>query len=174
MSESNDIPKISGYVSVKEAAQILNTSDKMVYFYIESKRLEAVRAGSMLLVPVDKLEDFKQNAVGRPRTRTPEWRIFAKDNALVALSMHVQIRVDMQEQLIKKLNSFRQKKLHSFPGTMARYIIEYEDSGDIVEVLFIWKKNSKSDDEELRRLLEAFQQELNDVLDWSTVKYRHG
>jgi excisionase family DNA binding protein len=174
MSEDDDIPKISGYLSVKEAAQALDISEKMVYFYIENKRLQAVRASNLLLIPVEEIEKFEQKAVGRPRTRTPGWRRSTKDNSLFVVSIDVKIKSDKRDELIKKLDEIRQKKLHNFSGTIARYIIEYETSPDKVEIQLIWKTGTAPDEPAREEALEAFRRELADVLDWSTAQYNHG
>ncbi|HCI80940.1 MAG TPA: hypothetical protein DHW02_14765, partial [Ktedonobacter sp.] len=89
MNEHDDLPKISGYVSVKEAANMLNISDKMVYFYIENKRLSAVRAADVILIPVQEIEAFERKGVGRSRVNTPKWRISTKDNVLSSTAIYV-------------------------------------------------------------------------------------
>src|SRR4051812_45780735 len=146
MNEDDEIPKLSGYVSVKEAAEILNISDKMVYFYIESKRLPAVRASNILLVSTEELEKFKQKSVGRPRTKTPGWRISTKDNALFVTSINVQIRAGKQNELAKRLEVIRRSGTHNFVGTVGRYIIRYDSSPDRVEILLTWKTSAAPDE----------------------------
>ncbi len=174
MSENDAIPKISEYATVKEAAEILNISDKMVYFYIENRRLRAVRASNLLLIPLVELENFKQKSVGRPRTKTPAWRISSKDNALFVTAIRVQIRAEQQDQLQKKLEHMRREGLHDFPGTIARYIIGYEKSPDKLEILLIWKTSVTPAESAREEVLEAFRQALTDVLDWNTAEYDDG
>jgi len=174
MSENDDIPKISEYATVKEAAEILNISDKMVYFYIDNKRLRAVRASNLLLIPVDELENFKQKSVGRPRTKTPTWRISSKDNALFATSIHVPIRAGQRDKLMKKLEEIRRRGLHNFPGTVARYITGYKKFPGKVEILLIWKTSAAPDEASREQALAAFRQALADVLDWDTAEYDDG
>jgi excisionase family DNA binding protein len=174
MRESDEIPKISGYVSVKEAAEILNVTDKMVYLYIEQKRLPAVRASNVLLIAVDELEKFQQRSVGRPRTKTPPWRISSGDNALFVTSINVQIRENQQVDFTKKLREIRQSALHDFLGTVSRYIIQYQSSPDRIEILLIWKTSVAPDQETRQQALEAFRQALDDVVDWTTARYDDG
>jgi excisionase family DNA binding protein len=174
MSENDDIPKISEYVTVKEAAEILNISDKMVYFYIDNKRLRAVRASNLLLIPVEELESFKQKSVGRPRTKTPAWRISTKDNALFVTLINVQIRAGKQDRLMKRLNEIRRRGLHDFSGTVARYITGYKKSPDKIEILLIWKTSVAPDEATREQALEAFRQALADVVDWDTAEYDDG
>jgi excisionase family DNA binding protein len=174
MSEDNGIPKISGYVTVKEAAKILNTSEKMVYFYIENKRLSAVRAANLLLISEGELENFRQQSVGRPRTRTPSWRIPTKDNTLLVTSIQVKLQKGQRDRLIKKLREIQENDLHTFSGTIARYVVMYEVSPDEIEILLIWKANTAPDQLSANKDLDDFQKEFSNILDWSTAVYKHG
>ncbi|MFL5692239.1 MAG: helix-turn-helix domain-containing protein, partial [Ktedonobacteraceae bacterium] len=45
MIDGVDIPNLPGYVSIKEAADILGVSDKRVYQYVRAGRLHAQRIG---------------------------------------------------------------------------------------------------------------------------------
>ena len=146
----------------------------MVYFYIENKRLPAERAANVLLIRSEEIEKFKQKSVGRPRTKTPVWRISTKDNALFVTSINVQIRAGKQDGLTEKLDEIRRSGLYDFPGTVARYIIGYENSPDRVEILLIWKTSVAPDKAEREEVLEAFRQELADALDWNTAEYNDG
>ena len=174
MNEEIDIPKIAGYGSVKEAAAILHVTDKMIYFYIEHKRLQAVRASNMLLIPTEEIEKFQQKSAGRPRTKTPIWHISTKDNALIATSITVHVQAEKRALLEKKLAKIRREGLHNFSGTIARYIIGYEETPEQVEILLIWKAGIMPDVETRERLLEAFRHEFVDVVDWETAHYRQG
>jgi excisionase family DNA binding protein len=174
MSEENDIPKIPGYVSVKEAAAILNVTDKTIYFYIDNKRLQAVRASNMLLIPKEEIERFQQRSVGRPRTKTPSWRSSTKDNALLVTSIHVPVKSGKHTILGKKLAKLRREGLHNFPGTVARYILGFEENPDEVEILLVWKVGIMPDQEEREKLLQVFQEELSDVLNWGKAQYHQG
>ena len=174
MNEGDDIPRLIGYVSVKEAAEILNISDKMVYFYIESRRLHAVRASNLLLISTDELEKFKQRSVGRPRTKTPGWRISTKDNLLFVITINVKIRSGRHDSLTKKLEEIRKNGNHCFAGTVARYIIHYHSSPDSIEIQLVWKTSIMPDETTRQQALAAFQQELADVLDWQSARYEDG
>src|SRR5436305_5028009 len=174
MNESDDIPKLLGYVSVKEAAEILNISEKMVYFYIENKRIHAVRASNILLISTDELEKFKQRSVGRPRTKTPGWRISTKDNQLFVLTISVKMWSGKHESLTKKLDEIRKNGTHYFLGTVARYIFHYHSSPDRVEIQLIWKTSIMPDETARHQALADLQHELADRLDWQTAHYVDG
>jgi excisionase family DNA binding protein len=174
MSEGNDIPRISGYVSVKEAAEILDVSDKMIYFYIENKRLHAVRASNILLIPTEELERFQQKSVGRPRTRTPSWKIASKDNTLFVTLINVQIYPKMHNAITEKLNKIKHEGIHNFPGTVSRYIISYATTPEKIEILLIWKTSVAPGESIREQALEEFRQTLSDVVDWKTARYEEG
>lgn len=174
MSEVDDIPKIPGYVSVKEAAEMLKVSDKMVYFYVENKRLGAVRASNLLLIPIAEIEKFEQKSVGRPRTKTPTWRKSSKDNALFMTSIRVQVYADKRGGLSERLDEIRRIGSYDFPGTIARYIIEYETPSEGIEILLIWKMGTAMDEDSRETAFNQFRQKLSDILDWNTAQYEHG
>jgi excisionase family DNA binding protein len=174
MNESNGIPRITGYVSVKEAAEILNVSDKMIYFYIENKRLHAVRASNILLIPIEELESFKQKSVGRPRTKTPAWKTSYKDNTLFAISINVQVQAGKHNDLIEQLEKVKREGSHTFPGTVSRYIIGYEAASERIEILLIWKTGMAPSESTREQALEEFRQALADVVDWTTARYDDG
>src|SRR2546428_7500330 len=86
-----DIPPLPGYVSIKEAAKILGISERRVYLYIETKRLPAVRAADVLLIPVEEVKNFRRKFVGRPRKNTPPWRISSDENTQFMTSIVARI-----------------------------------------------------------------------------------
>ena len=174
MNENNDIPRITGYISVKEAAEILDVSDKMIYFYIESKRLHAVRASNILLIPTEELESFKQKSVGRPRTKTPAWKTSSKDNTLFVVSINVQVQTGQHNNLMERLKDIKREGLHTFPGTVSRYIIGYESASERMEILLIWKTSVAPSESTRKQALEEFRQALADVVDWTTARYDDG
>jgi hypothetical protein len=60
------------------------------------------------------------------------------------------------------------------PGTVARYIIDDQTYSGQVIIIFIWRETVMPEEAERERALEAFRQELADMLDWSTAEYHHG
>ena len=170
MSDNDDYPNIPGYVSIKDAAKMLGISDKTVYYYVDQKRLPAVRAGSILLISTEEIENFKLKSAGRPRTSTPSWRMSVKDNQLFAILISVHIRPEQKIDITKRLNEIRRGQ-HNFPGTVARYIMGKAESPQKLEILLVWKSSVMPDEAERERELEAFRQALADVVDWDTARY---
>ena len=149
---------------------MLGISDKTVYYYVDQKRLPAVRAGNILLISTEEIEKFQLKSVGRPRTSTPSWRMSIKDNQLFATLISVGIRTEQKINITKRLEEIRREQ-HNFPGTVARYIMGKATSPKKLEILLIWKSSVMPDETERERELEAFRQELADVLDWDTALY---
>ena len=172
MSENDDYPNISGYVSIKEAAKMLGISDKTVYYYVDQKRLPAVRAGNILLISIEEIEKFNLRSVGRPRTSTPAWRTSVKDNQLFATLINVRIRPEHKTDIVKRLGEMRREE-YTFPGTVARYIMGKAESPQKLEILLVWKSSVMPDEAERERELEEFRKALADVVDWDTAQYEH-
>jgi len=171
---TDDIPDLPGYVSTKEAAKILGISERRVRLYIEMKRLPAVRAADVLMIPLDNVKNFKRKIVGRPRKNTLAWRTSSVENTQFLTSISVQIQANQEKQLIERLEEVKRSGHHVFPGTVARYLVKSEMVPGQVEILLIWRSTIMPNAEEREQTLEAFRQALADVLDWSTAQYHYG
>jgi len=49
---------VPGYVSIKEAAEMLGLSPSRVYEYVEDGRLSSVRAAHVILIPIGDVENL--------------------------------------------------------------------------------------------------------------------
>ncbi|MGH2639605.1 MAG: helix-turn-helix domain-containing protein, partial [Rhabdochlamydiaceae bacterium] len=136
---TDDIPDLPGYVSTKEAAKILGISERRVRLYIEMKRLPAVRAADVLMIPLDNVKNFKRKIVGRPRKNTLAWRTSSVENTQFLTSISVQIQANQEKQLIERLEEVKRSGHHVFPGTVARYLVKSETVPGWVEILLIWR-----------------------------------
>jgi hypothetical protein len=174
MRNDNNRPSIPGYVSIKEAAEILGVSPNRVYTYVEESRLPSAQAAHVIMIPLDALNSFKAQLSGRPRTRIPMWRISPEENTVLTTSIFVQARKNQHAKLGKKLEEIRREKQHLFPGTIARYVIENKQHPEQIEFLFIWRNTAMPDNTTYNQWLGEFQQALNDVLDWDTAQYDTG
>jgi excisionase family DNA binding protein len=156
---------IAGYVSIKEAAQLLGLSSKRVYEYVDEGRLTSLWAADVIMIPLDEVSAFKRQSSGRPRKSVPSWRISTGDNAQFMTTITVQIR--NYTVLLLRLERIRR---HTFPGTVARYITE---SGQQITISLVWKRAIMPNETMREQALEALKQELADILDWSTAQYAH-
>ncbi len=108
MSEDTDRPRLPGYVTIKEAAKILNLSDKRVYEYVEDGRLSSVWASHVIMIPLDEVKNFKANISGRPRKSIPQWHISPDDNLLLSILILVRMKNGQQDALMQGGISSRQ------------------------------------------------------------------
>jgi excisionase family DNA binding protein len=173
-SMTDNIPDLPGYISTKEAAKILGISERRVRLYIEMKRLRAVRAADVLLLPLDDVKNFKRKIVGRPRKNTLAWRISSTENTQFMTFISVQMRPQREKQLMQRLEEVKRGGQHVFPGTVARYVVRSKSNPRQIELLLIWRSTVMPNEVEREQALEAFRQTLADVLDWGTAQYNNG
>ena len=170
----NDIPTLPGYVSIKEAAKTLGISERRVYLYVETKRLAAVRAADVLLIPLQEVQNFRRKFAGRPRKNTPPWRISSADNAQFMTSINVQVRTGREKKLMRRLEELKRSGANTFPGTIARYVAGRETHPERIEIALIWRSTVMPDEAEREQALGEFRQALADVPDWDTAHYDYG
>lgn len=173
MSEYAGRAALPGYVSIKEAAQMLGLSDKRVYEYVDEKRLPSTWAADVIMIPVEAVREFKRKSSGRPRKSIPTWRISSGDNTQFVTSITVQVRSDRQDALMQRLEEVRQRGLHAFPGTIARSIAQSQTVPGQIEISLVWRSAVMPGDVEREEAMEAFRQTFRDVLDWNTAQYYH-
>jgi hypothetical protein len=171
---TDDIPDLPGYVSTKEAAKILGISERRVRLYIEMKRLPAVRAADVLMIPSENVKNFQRKIVGRPRKNTLAWRMSSTENSQFVTAISVQIRANQEKTLQTRLEEIKSSGHYVFPGTVARYFLKSDTFPGWIEILLVWRSTIMPGEIEREQALEAFRQKLEDVLDWSTAQYNTG
>ena len=171
---TDEIPDLPGYVSTREAAKMLGISERRIRLYIEMKRLPAVRAADVLMIPVENVKNFKRNIVGRPRKSVLAWRISSTENTQFMTSISVQVKSHQEQQLMQCMEEIKRSGEHVFPGTVARYISRSKTISGQVEIVLVWRSTVMPDEKERELALEAFRQMLADVLDWNTAQYNDG
>jgi excisionase family DNA binding protein len=171
MNKSIDIPNLPGYISIKEAADLLGVSDKRVYQYVRAGRLPAQRVGHILILPTEAVTQFKPSPSGRVRTKAPSWRTYRSRGTLLVTEIHVPVRAGQQAALLKKLRTIQKLDEHTFPGTVARYIIKSDESLTGLHIMFIWKSTEMPDEAARERDFALFQEQLADALEWEKAQY---
>jgi excisionase family DNA binding protein len=166
--------RIPGYLSVKEAANLIGVSARCVYNYIESGRLPAVRVGSMTAVEEEAVRNYRRRPVGRLRTRTPVWHVPPANNLQYLTTISVRIRQGQSGQLDRKLAEIRLAGKHLLPGTAARYIARSQNSPDDVQIVLIWRSAVMPPAEEREAALATLRADLADILDWETAIHKEG
>ena len=171
MIDGVDIPNLPGYVSIKEAADILGVSDKRVYQYVRAGRLPAQRVGHILILPIEAVKQFKPSPSGRVRTKAPPWRTYRSRGTLLVTDIRVPVRAGQQAKLLEHLRSIQKLDQHTFPGTLARYVVKCDETLTAVQILLIWKSSEMPGEAMRKQDLAQFQEELADALDWETAQY---
>lgn len=174
MDDFVELPNMPGYVSIKEAAKMLNLSTRRVYDFVVSGRLRGVRAVNAIMIPLEDIQKFQRGASGRERKVTPLWRISSGENTQLMTLILVQMRAGKQEALMQRLEQIRKDKQHLFPGTIARSIVGSQTKPGQVIISLIWRGTIIPEETEREEALEAFRQALDDVLDWGSAEYNHG
>ena len=165
---------VPGYIPIKEAAEMLGLSPSRVYEYVEDGRFSSVRAGHVILIPVNEVKNFKPGIAGRPRKSLLRWRISPSNNMLYSTSITVQIKAEQQENLLKRLEEIRKEEQHLFPGTVARFIGKSETFPGQLEISLIWRSTARPNEKARSEALTEFRNALADVLDWNTAQYNEG
>jgi len=171
MADIHEFPDIPGYLSIKQAAQMLGITDKRVYRYIEIGRLPAFKASGVFLLAEEDVKQFKLNPPGRIRTSPPRWRVYSSRSKVLATEIQVHVREGKQAELLEKVNAIQKANRHTFPGTIARYLITGDEALSSVHFVLIWKDTEMPDETTRQHDLEALQEELAEVIDWETALY---
>ena len=171
MADIHEFPDIPGYVSIKQAAQMLGITDKRVYRYIDIGRLPAYKASGVFLLAEEDVKQFKLNPPGRIHSSPPRWRVYSSRSKVLSTEIRVRVRAGKQPELLEKLQAIQAANRHTFPGTIARYLIKGDEALTSVHFVLFWKDTDMPDEAARQQDLKALQEELADVLDWETAIY---
>lgn len=171
MADIHDFPDVPGYVSIKQAAEMLGITDKRVYRYIDLGRLPAFKTGGVFLLAVEDVQRFKLNPPGRTRSVPPRWRVYHARSSVFMTEMHVSVRVGQQNRLLEKLEEMQRMNRHVFPGTIARYIVKGNPELTMVHIFLIWKDTEMPNESDRQQHLKSFEEDFADILQWETAHY---
>ncbi|HET8840654.1 MAG TPA: helix-turn-helix domain-containing protein [Ktedonobacteraceae bacterium] len=169
MDEKQKSP-LEGLIESEEAAKILGISISRLYDYLREERIPSQRVGKSYIMRLEDVERFKANPIGRKRTRPTAWRLYQSGVRLFGVEMRVAIRPGQQEHLSEKLRAIQHMGQYTFPGTIARYVLQNSSQPDTIEILLLWKSSEMPDEQIRQQHLNAFQHELSDLLDWETAQ----
>lgn len=171
MADIKEFPDVPGYVSIKQAAEILGITDKRVYRYIDLGRLPAYKSGGAFLLAEEDVRRFQLNPPGRVRTGPPAWRLPNPRSPIIATDVYVQVRDGQQTHLLEKLRALHKAGQHTLPGTINRYIVKGDANLTTLHFFLVWKDRNLGADIRHHPALLALQEELADVLLWETAEY---
>lgn len=137
--EREPLKRLPGYLTAREAAQVIGVSQRSVYGYVEAGKLSGVRLGNMMVVLSEEVERFERKAPGRTRTGPPRWHQPPEMNREYLTMIEVRLRPGQAEALKEKVERMRVEKKHLLPGTVARYMGHNHDDPTLVvliDVLF--------------------------------------
>ena len=170
----SSLERVPGYLSVREAANLIGVSTRCIYNYIEAGRLPGVRVGSVTVIEEEAARNFRRRPVGRLRTRIPVWHVPPVNNLQYLTIISVHIRQGQRERLDQKLEEIRVASKHLLPGTAARYVARSQSNPDDVQIILVWRSAVMPSAEEREAALAALCADLADILDWETATYREG
>src|SRR5260370_32606032 len=143
MRLKRELPQLSGYIPVSEAAKRLDVSKRRVYDYLDEGRLEGVRSGDIIMISEESIDGFKPQVTGRQRTVTPSWRMSTDENTRIITSIVVQLRPGQQGKLMERLQEVRRgEKQHVAGGGDTHKSQERAAPGPTEEKLW-WKRHRK-------------------------------
>lgn len=174
MTEDSELPNAPGYMTVKDVAEELGISERMVHTYIQDGRLPGYKMGRLTIVKEEDFHLFQRSKKGRPRTRLPIWRKSVGDNVQYLTLIAVHLRPGQEKTLDQKLEEVRADAKHLLPGTVARYIARSEKKPEDVQIVLVWRSTVMPPEEEREAALAALRADLADVLDWETAWSEYG
>ena len=161
------------YLTIAEAANLLDVQTRSVYCYLEDGSLTSVRLGRATMLRREEVLGFQRRAPGRTRINTPSWHVPPMQNLPYLIMITVHIRSGQGEKLEHHLRAMRDTRAHWLPGTTARYIARDQQQPEVVQIVFIWRGAAMPPEEEQQAALAAFQADLADVLEWETASWKH-
>src|SRR5258707_13663274 len=159
MADIHEFPDIPGYVWINQAAQMLGITDKRIYRYIEIGRLPAFKARGVFLLAEEDVKQFKLNPPGRIHSSPPRWRVYSSRSKVLATEIRVRVRADKQPELLEKLQAIQEANRHTFPGTIARYLIKGDEALTSVQFMLIWKDTEMLGETARQHELKACQEQ---------------
>ena len=72
--------------------------------------------------------------------------------------------------MLKKLRTIQKLDEHTFPGTVARYVVKSDESLTSLQILLIWKSTEMPDEAVRQHDLALFQEQLADMLEWERAQ----
>jgi excisionase family DNA binding protein len=166
--------QVDEFLSVRDAAKIMGVSARSVYGYIETGKLLGIRIGASIAVHADAVRNYQRPVVGRPRTRTPIWRVPVVMNLQYLTTINTRVREGQSPMLEQRLAEIRASSKHLILGTVARYIVRDKADPDEIQIILVWRRLVMPPDEERQAAISALCADLADVLDLENASRREG
>lgn len=174
MENEKGLPNLPGYIPIKEAAQLLGISRRMVNQYVQDGRIRGYKASRVTMLLKEDVLKFRRQATGRPRSVVPIWRLPVGSNRQYLTIIFARIRPGQGEAFDAKLEEIRAGEKHLLPGTVARYIARSEEKPEDVQIVLVWRSTVMPSEPERESALNALRAELADILDWENAWSEYG
>jgi hypothetical protein len=162
-------------ISVREAACILDVSERSVYGYLAQGKLTKLSIEKRIMLREEEVLAFERRAPGRPREMAPPWHLPPGRNPLYLVSIIVSLRPDCDALLEQKLAEFRFQGKHEITGTCARAISRSRHAPpDRLTILLFWRAESQPCEEQCEQEIAALAADLAEVCDWETAFFHEG
>ncbi len=162
------------YLSVREAALLLDVSTRSVYGYLAQGKLTRVEIEGMILLEEEEVLAFERRAPGRRRQMPPLWHCAPEHNPLLHTIILVSLRPGCDALLQEKLAEFRRLDKHIITGATARSISRTPGSPGRLIILLFWRGESLPPAEQCEQELAALGADLAQVCDWETALILEG
>ena len=104
-----------------------------------------MKLGSLLAE--DDVRQIKLNPPGRTRVEPPRWRVYNPRSNVLVIEIQAPVHAGQQDRLAEKLKENQQANRHTFPGTIARYVIKGNSELTSIHLILAWKDTEMPDDE---------------------------
>jgi excisionase family DNA binding protein len=174
MNEDGELPKLPGYMPVKEAAKLIGLSPRRILEYVQEEKLHGYKAGKTTMISEAEVREFQRNYIGRKRMNVPVWRTPVGDNMQYITFIIARMRQGQDARLEEKIEEIRAGKKHLLPGTVARYISRSEEKPDDIQIVLIWRSTVMPPAAEREAAMQALRAELAEIVDWETAWSENG
>ncbi len=162
-------------ISVREAAGMLDVSERTVYGYLVQGKLTKLCIEKRIMLREEEVLAFERRAPGRTRENSPPWHLPPERNPLYLVSIIVSLRPGCDALLDQKLYEFRLQGKHEMTGTCARVILRSRHAPpDRLTILLFWRAESQPSEEQCEQDIAALAADLAEVCDWETAFFHEG
>jgi excisionase family DNA binding protein len=162
------------YLSVRDAANLLGVSTRSIYGYVEMGRLNAIRVGASLALPIGDVQRFKRAVTGRPRQRLPQWHEPVVGNRLSMTLIRLRLREGTEKLLTQRVRQIRREQRHQINGTVARYLFIERNDPRNLHVQLLWREQVLPEESEREQAVAAFLAEFDDLLEPEQTRILEG
>ena|SRR5216683_5639358 len=162
------------YISVREAARILDVSERSVYGYLAKGKLTRVEIEGMILLESAQVLAFERRAPGRTRERVPPWHIPPGRNPLYLMTMVAPLQPGCDALLGEKLSAFRKQGKHEIAGTCERAISRSLHAPDQLTIMLFWRGESLPPSGQREQEIAALVADLAEVCEWEMALISEG